>query len=157
MKAIYFSLLLATSALPAIACAQATAPAPAPAITISPAEQQVVDLSAQKWLWMSERNVEALDALFDDKAVFVHMGGSMTKAQELGVISGGMIQYTKADIESVTINIIDDTAIVLSKLRLLAVVGGNEVTNPFMVTEVYVRKGQAWKLGSLSFTRLMGN
>jgi hypothetical protein len=39
---------------------------------------------------------------------------------------------------------------------LLAVVGGNEVTNPFMVTEVYVQQSGAWKLGSLSFTRLLG-
>ena len=36
-----------------------------------------------------------------------------------------------------------------------AVVGGNGVTNPFMVTEVYVQQGAAWKLGSLSFTRLL--
>jgi hypothetical protein len=51
--------------------------------------------------------------------------------------------------------IIDNTAILLNKITLLAVVGGNEVTNPFMVTEVYVRRGDSWKLGSLSFTRLL--
>jgi hypothetical protein len=45
---------------------------------------------------------------------------------------------------------------VLSRIRLDAVVGGNEVTNPFIVTEVYVREKGAWKLGSLSFTRLLG-
>jgi hypothetical protein len=155
MRALLIGLLLSASVMPVIASAQT--PAPAPVISRTPVEQKVVDLSAQKWLWMSERNVEALDALFDDKSVFVHMGGAMTKAQELDVIRGGMIQYKKADIESVTVNIIGDTAIVLSRLRLLAVVGGNEVTNPFMVTEVYVRKGEAWKLGSLSFTRLMGS
>lgn len=44
----------------------------------------------------------------------------------------------------------------LNRIRLDAVVGGNEVTNPFVVTEVYVCKGDAWKLGSLSFTRLAG-
>jgi hypothetical protein len=47
------------------------------------------------------------------------------------------------------------TAIVLSRLRLDAVVGGNEVTNPFMVTEVYVQEAGAWKLAALSFTRLL--
>ena len=35
------------------------------------------------------------------------------------------------------------------------VVGGNEVTNPFVVTEVYVRDGEDWTLASLSFTRLV--
>jgi hypothetical protein len=38
---------------------------------------------------------------------------------------------------------------------LLAVVGGNEVTNPFIVTEVYVKENEIWKLGSLSFTKIM--
>ena len=45
--------------------------------------------------------------------------------------------------------------IVLNKIRLIAVVGGNEVTNPFMVTEVYVQQSGTWKLASLSFTRLL--
>ena len=33
---------------------------------------------------------------------------------------------------------VDQTAIVLDKIRLTAIVGGKEVVNPFMVTEVYV-------------------
>ena len=38
---------------------------------------------------MSERNVDSLAALFHDEAVFVHMGGTMSKSQELDVIKGG--------------------------------------------------------------------
>jgi hypothetical protein len=45
-------------------------------------------------------------------------------------------------------------AILLNRIDLLAVVGGNEVTNPFEVTEVYIKQGGRWKLGLLSFTRL---
>jgi hypothetical protein len=47
------------------------------------------------------------------------------------------------------------TAILLNKIRLVAVVGGDEVTNPFVVTEVYVQEGDNWTLASLSFTRLL--
>lgn len=50
---------------------------------------------------------------------------------------------------------IGNTAIVLNRIRLDAVVGGNEVSNPFVVTEVYVRENGKWKLGSISFTRLL--
>jgi hypothetical protein len=53
------------------------------------------------------------------------------------------------------VNIIGTTAILLNRITLLAVVGGNEVTNPFMVTEVYVQQGGSWKLASLAFTRLL--
>lgn len=83
------------------------------------------------------------------------MGGSWGKQREIDVIKSGGIWYKKADIHEVSINIIDNTAILLNKIDLLAVVGGNEVTNPFMVTEVYIKKDGSWKLGSISFTKLL--
>ncbi|MFB3902332.1 MAG: nuclear transport factor 2 family protein [Acidobacteriota bacterium] len=119
-------------------------------------EQEILSLSKQKWLWMAERKEDSLEALFHEEAVFVHMGGTMSRSQELDVIKTGRIQYKQADIQEASARIIGTTAIVLNKIRLLAVVGGNEVTNPFVVTEVYVQQGGAWKLASLSFTRLMG-
>lgn len=118
-------------------------------------EHEVINLSAEKWRWMSECKMDTLDALFHEKSVFVHMGGSWGKAQELTIIESGGIHYKKADIHEVSVNIIGPTAILLNRITLLAVVGGNEVTNPFMVTEVYVQQDGNWKLGSLSFTKLL--
>ncbi|MFN8400246.1 MAG: nuclear transport factor 2 family protein [Anaerolineales bacterium] len=118
-------------------------------------EQEVINLSKEKWQWMSERNMETLDALFHEKSVFVHMGGSWGKEREMEIIKSGGIHYKKADIHEVSVNIIDNTAVLLNRLTLLAVVGGNEVINPFMVTEVYVQQDDSWKLASLSFTKLL--
>jgi hypothetical protein len=118
-------------------------------------EQEVIQLSKDKWQWMADKNVDKLNPLFDDKSVFVHMGGSWGKTQEINVIKSGGIHYKKADIHEVSVNIIGNTAILLNKITLLAVVGGNEVTNPFIVTEVYIKENNGWKLGSLSFTKLM--
>ncbi len=129
--------------------------ASAPAVSLTEAEQEVISLSKEKWTWMSERKVESLAALFHEKAVFVHMGGTMSRDQELNVIKTGGIHYKKADIHEVSVNIIGSTAILLNRITLLAVVGGNEVTNPFVVTEVYVKLSGTWKLASLSFTRLL--
>ncbi|RYD38473.1 MAG: nuclear transport factor 2 family protein [Verrucomicrobiaceae bacterium] len=142
--------------MPLVPSASAEEAKEKPAAASKEGEQEITALSKQKWQWMSEQNVEALSALFHEKAVFVHMGGMMTREQELNVIKGGMIQYKKADIQETTVKLIGGTAILFSKIRLLAVVGGNEVTNPFVVTEVYVKEGEKWKLGSLSFTRTMG-
>ncbi len=119
------------------------------------AEQEVISLSKEKWGWMSERNVDSLAALFHDEAVFVHMGATMSKNQELDVIRSGGIHYKNVDIQEVSVRVIGTTAILLNRIRLVAVVGGNEVTNPFVVTEVYVQQGGTWKLASLSFTRLL--
>jgi hypothetical protein len=118
-------------------------------------EQEVIELSKEKWRWMAERNVETLDALFHEKSVFVHMGGSWGKEREIEIIKSGGIHYKQADIHEVSVNIIGTTAILLNRITLLAVVGGNEVTNPFMVTEVYVQQEGSWKLASLSFTKLL--
>ena len=121
----------------------------------SSAEQELINLSKQKWQWMSERKVDSLDALFHEKAVFVHMGATMTKPQEIEIIKSGGIHYKTVEIQEASVRFIDKTAVVLNKIRLVAVVGGNEVTNPFMVTEVYVQQSGNWKLVSLSFTRLL--
>jgi ketosteroid isomerase-like protein len=118
-------------------------------------EQELINLSKEKWHWMSERKVDSLDALFHEKAVFVHMGGTMSRDQELDVIKSGGIHYKKADIHEVSVNIIGKTAIILNRITLQAVVGGNEVTNPFVVTEVYVQQDGSWRLASLAFTRLL--
>lgn len=119
-------------------------------------DKVLLDLSKQKWTWMAERNVDALEGVFHEKSVFVHMGGSWPRKQELDVIKSGSIQYKKADIQEASVRIIGTTAIVLNRIRLLAIVGGNEVTNPFVVTEVYVQQEGKWMLAQLSFTRLLG-
>jgi len=127
----------------------------APSIAGVTAENEVIELSKRKWAWMSERNVKELASLFHEDAAFVHMGATMTKTQELDVISSGRIHYKHAEIQEASVKFMGDTAILLNKIRLVAVVGGNEVTNPFVVTEVYVRRGGKWVLGSMSFTRLV--
>ena len=79
----------------------------------------------------------------------------MSRNQELEVIRSGGIHYKHAEIQEASVRFVGPTAILLNRIRLDAVVGGNEVTNPFVVTEVYVRQRGTWKLGSLSFTRLL--
>lgn len=119
-------------------------------------EQELISLSNEKWRWMSECKVDSLNSLLHEKVVFVHMGAIMSKEQELDVIRSGRIHYKDVDIQEVSVPFIGETtAILLSKIRLVAVVGGNEVTNPFVVTEVYVKQNETWMLASLSFTRLI--
>lgn len=120
----------------------------------TPEQQEIIELSKTKWQWMADKEADKLAELFDDKSVFVHMGGAWGKEWEVNIIRSGGIWYKKADIHEVSVEIIDNTAILLNRITLLAVVGGNEVTNPFMVTEVYIKKDGVWKMGSLSFTKL---
>jgi hypothetical protein len=34
------------------------------------AEQEVINLSKKKWLWMSDKKIDSLNTLFDDKSMF---------------------------------------------------------------------------------------
>lgn len=121
----------------------------------TPEQQEIINLSKKKWDWMSDKNVDSLSVLFDEKSMFIHMGGSWGKEQEIATIKSGGIWYKKAEVYNVIVNIFGNTAILLNDIDLEAVVGGNTVTNPFMVTEVYIKENGKWKMGSLTFSRLM--
>lgn len=136
-----------------LAHAQAKLPNPAPT-TFTKEEQELLVLSKTKWTWMADKNVAALKDLFKVNCVFVHMGGSWGKEQELGIIKGGMIWYKKAEVYSAAVNIFGNTAILLNDIDLVAMVGDKEAINPFMVTEVYLKEDGKWKLGSLTFSHL---
>jgi hypothetical protein len=89
---------------------------------------------------------QILAALLHEQAVFVHMGATLNKNQELDVIKSGGIVYKNVEIQEASVRLIGTTAILLNKIRLVAVVGGSEVTNPFVVTEVYVQQAvrESW-------------
>lgn len=123
--------------------------------TNTPEQQEIINLSKQKWDWMADKNVDSLNALFAEKSMFVHMGGSWGKVQELATIKNGGIWYKKAEVYAVIVNLFGNTAILLNDIDLVAVVGGHEVTNPFMVTEVYIKENGKWKMGSLTFSHLL--
>jgi len=125
------------------------------AINNTPEQKEIIKLSKQKWNWMADKNIDSLSVLFDDKSMFVHMGGSWGKEPELNTIKNGGIWYKKAEVYSVVVNMFGNTAILLNDIDLEAVVSGNTVTNPFMVTEVYLKEKGKWKMGSLTFSHLL--
>lgn len=117
------------------------------------AEAELVKLSQQKWDWMAAKNVTELATLFHKDAMFVHMGGSWGRSDELKVIESGGIWYKHADVHYAEVRISGNTAVVYSDIVLTSEVGGHEVSFPFYVTEVYTREGDAWKLVTLAFSR----
>jgi hypothetical protein len=155
MKATIIALLLFATSIQ-LSIAQAKLPnAAATTTSTTKAEQEILDLSKSKWAWMASKNVDSLNGLFNENCVFVHMGGSWGKSQELNVIKGGGIWYKKAEVYGASVNIFGNTAILLNDIDLLASVGGNEVTHAFMVTELYIKENGKWKMGSLTFSQLM--
>jgi hypothetical protein len=115
-------------------------------------EQQIIQLSKDKWQWMADKNVAKLEPLFDEKAKFVHMSGTWKKAEELDIIKTGSIWYKNATIHDTAVEFFGKTAIVWSRITLVAEVRGSEVKTEFTVTEVFQKKGKTWKLLDLTFS-----
>nr|WP_233219291.1 nuclear transport factor 2 family protein [Adhaeribacter arboris] len=115
-------------------------------------EQEIMNLSREKWQWMADKNVDKLAQLFHDQSKFVHMSGTWKKAEELDIIKTGSIWYKKADVHDVAVEIVDDTAILWNRITLTAVVRGNDAITEFTVTEVYKKQGNDWKLLTLTFS-----
>lgn len=124
--------------------------------TFTPEEQTIINLSNDKWQWMTEKNVEKLAVLFHENSQFVHMGGYWGKQEELNTIRTGGIWYKKAEIHNVQVKFAAGTATVYSRIHLNSVVNGNSVRFPFIVTEVYIMENGRWQLTLLAFTRTLG-
>lgn len=118
----------------------------------SAAEQEIINLSKEKWQWMADKNVDKLEPLFHDDSRFVHMSGTWGKERELEIIKTGSIWYKQADVHDVVVKIFDGTAILWNRITLQAVVRDNEVSNEFTVTEVYQKQANTWKLLALTFS-----
>lgn len=118
----------------------------------SAAEQEIIQLSKDKWQWMADKDVEKLAPLFHPKAKFVHMGGTWTTERELEIIKTGSIWYKKATVHDVAVEIIGKTAIVWNRITLEAIVRDNEAINEFTVTEVYQKDGKKWKMLAFTFS-----
>jgi hypothetical protein len=155
LSSLFLSTLIASSSYAEQAPPQPPTESIKTAANPTPEQQEIIKLSNMKWDWMADKKVDSLEALFDEKAMFTHMGGTWGKAQELTTITSGGIWYKKTVVYAVDARIFGNTAILLEDIDLLAAVGAREVTNPFMVTEVYIKESGKWKLAQLTFSHLL--
>lgn len=117
--------------------------------------EKVLEISKQIWKAMQEQDIEFLKNQVYPNAVFVHMGATMSRDEEIEVITKKGIVYKEIVFEETNVQQMDKTTVVLTKMKLTAVVGGNEVTNSFVVTEVYTNHENGFKLASQSYTKII--
>lgn len=116
-------------------------------------EQDVIQLSKDKWQWMADKDVAKLEPLFHEDARFVHMSGTWGKARELEIIKSGSIWYKKADVHDTVVKPFGkNTYIVWNRITLVANVRGEDVTTQFTVTEIYQKQEKGLQLLDLTFS-----
>lgn len=116
--------------------------------------EKAVEVSNKIWDAIQNEKADVLVELVHQDALFVHMGVTLSRDGEIEVIKEGVIVYKEIDFQESTIKEMGSTVILLNKLELTAVVNGEEVTNPFVVTEVFTKNGDELKLASMSYTRI---
>lgn len=117
--------------------------------------EKVLAYSKKIWNAIQSKDIDFLAENTYPETMFVHMGANIPRDEELEVIRTGRIEYKKIDVDEVNVKAMASIVIVFTKMKLTAVVGGNEVVNPFMVTEVYSNDENKLKLASLTFTKIL--
>lgn len=116
--------------------------------------QNVKNISNKLWKAMQDEDVATLEKYIHPQAVFVHMGVTLSKEEEIDVIKNQKIVYKNVAFDTYSTHEVGAVTILLNKIVLTAVVNGNEVVNPFVVTEVYTKDTDDVQLASLSYTRI---
>lgn len=116
--------------------------------------EKVLEVSKKIWNAIHDEDLSILREYVHNEAVFVHMGVTLTRDEELEVIRERKIVYKTINFEETTVREIESTIVLLNKLTLNAIVNGNEVTNPFVVTETYTKNGDTIKLAAMSYTKI---
>jgi hypothetical protein len=147
MKVLFLSFLLLTANVPLVLAQQNNV-----LTQRSNSEQELIQLSKDKWQWMADKNVDKLKELFDPRAKFVHMSGTWKTDEELEIIKTGSIWYKEAQVHDTAMEFFGETAIVWNRITLIAIVRGNEVKTEFTVTEVYQKQAKDWKMLALTFS-----
>ena len=98
--------------------------------------------------------LEPVKELIADKAHFVHMGITLDKEGELEAFHSRKFIYQDVQVLDEVLEDFGQTAVLYKKLVLRAVVKGNPVENPFVVTEIFSKTEQGWQLVTECYTRI---
>ncbi|MDO4880060.1 MAG: DUF4440 domain-containing protein [Capnocytophaga sp.] len=90
-------------------------------------EAKILSLSETIWKAMQEVNTPILTENIAPEAVFVHMGATLTRDKEMEVLAQRDIVLKEVETQETSVRIVGKTAVLLRKLRLTAIVGGNKV------------------------------
>ncbi len=118
-------------------------------------EQKILENSQSFWSAMEQADEAGMRAVADPDCTFVHIGMTCKLDEEIGFYTNGNFQPTEIVFHGQSVELFDDTAIVLTDCDYSLRLGGMPTTHHFAVTEVYTHQQDDWKLIQFSFTALV--
>jgi len=118
-------------------------------------EQSILDLSKKKFGWMIRMKYDSLDAVLDDRLMFVHSNGWTESKQEIiQDIKSGKLRYVNIQVTEASVRIYPSMAIINGKGKFSVLLDGNPLELTLSYTEVYIQKKDKWLLTSRHANRM---
>ncbi len=113
------------------------------------AEQEILDLSKRKFVWLVNKNTDSLKVLLDEQLKYIHSNGWTQSKQEVidDCISGKLV-YQKIEVSEAAVRLYSTTAIVAGKGKFSGTVNQTLFVLDLSYTEVYIKIDNHWLLVS---------
>ncbi|MFZ2905518.1 MAG: nuclear transport factor 2 family protein [Cyclobacteriaceae bacterium] len=119
------------------------------------AEETVLGLSKDKFGWMIRMQYDSLEAMLDDRLVFVHSNGWVENKQEIiEDIKSGKLRYVEINVTEASARIYQAMAIVNGKGVFKVLLDEKPLEIALSYTEVYVQQKGKWLLASRHSNRM---
>jgi len=113
-------------------------------------EEEIMELSLEKFRWKTAGQIDKIADLFDDGLQFIHLTGQITtKAEWIAQLRTNAFVYNKIDPQEHSAKVYGDTTVLVGKAWFT--VNGGSIYK-LIYTEVYTRKNGQWKLVNLHTT-----
>lgn len=118
-------------------------------------EQQVLQLSKQKFKWIVGKNMDSLNYGLDERLSFIHSNGWVqTKKELMDDLVSGKLNYVSIEVLNASARLYPKSAVVTGRGKFVATLNGNTNTYELAYTETYVLQKREWKLVSRHASRV---
>lgn len=118
-------------------------------------QEDILAADARRFAAMIQGDLAALEDLLAEDLTYTHSNGQVeTRTQFLESLRSGKLRYLAAMPSDVNVRVYGDTAVVTGRVEMKVSSQGQEPTVTARFTEVWVKRGGAWKLAAWQSTRL---
>jgi hypothetical protein len=114
----------------------------------------VLSLETQRLDAMVKADSVFLDRVFADDLTYAHSNGVMhSKAELMGLLSAGRMDYVSIHPDNLTVRVYQSAAVVMGMADIAVSTGEDVVAIAIRFTSVYVMEGDSWRLVAYQSTR----
>lgn len=114
----------------------------------SPTEKYLLQLHEKKFRWMTEKKLDSLQTILDERLVYIHSNGWTETAKEvIDDIRSGKLTITNVKVNEASVRIFkNNTGVITGKGLFNVIINDKQVELNLYYTEVYVKKKSSWVL-----------